>query len=127
MNETPVTAVDEIISALGDWRGELLSRVRALIHEAVPAIVEDTKWKKPSNPLGVAAWSSNGLICTGETYRDKIKLTFAKGASLEDPDGLFNSSLTAGTRRAIDLHQGDELNPAAFQLLMQDAAALNAN
>ena len=119
--------VDEIIVTLGDWRGDMLSHVRTLIRKALPDVVEETKWKKPSNPLGVAVWSRDGMICTGETYKDKVKFTFAKGASLEDPSGVFNSSLTAGTRRAIDIHEGDTFDAKAFILLVQDAAELNAS
>lgn len=121
------SAIDEIIAGLGDWRGDMLSHIRTLIQRALPDVVEETKWKKPTNPLGVAVWSLDGMICTGETYKDKLKFTFAKGASLEDPSGIFNSSLTAGTRRAIDLHEQDKINAKAFQLLVQDAAALNAS
>jgi len=123
----PSEAVDEIIATMGDWRGDLLSRVRALIWEALPTVVEETKWQKPTNPLGVAVWSLGGMICTGETYKDKVKFTFAKGALLSDPSGVFNSSLTAGTRRALDLREGDEIDATAFQRLVQDAAALNAS
>ena len=127
MSDAGVNAIDEIIAASGDWRGEVLAHVRKLIRQAVPDVVEETKWQKPTNPLGVAVWSLDGMICTGETYKDKVKFTFAKGASLHDSAGVFNSSLTAGTRRAIDLHEGDEINAKAFQLLVQDAAALNAS
>jgi hypothetical protein len=109
-----------------DWRVATLARVRALIREALPDVVEEVKWVKPSNPAGVLAWSHGGLICTGERYRDKVKLTFARGASLPDPAGLFNASLEAGTRRAIDLREGDELDAGAFRDLVRAAAALNA-
>ncbi len=119
--------VDEIIATVKDWRGDVLSHVRKLIHRALPDVIEETKWKKPTNPLGVAVWSQDGMICTGETYQDKVKFTFAKGASLDDPAGVFNASLTAGTRRAIDLHEGDQIDATAFQRLVQDAAALNAS
>jgi len=108
-----------------DWRAGTLDRLRALIRAADPAIVEERKWKKPSNPAGVPTWSRGGILCTGETYRDKVKLTFARGAALEAPRGLFNASLDAGTRRAIDIRQGDEVNPAAFQQLVRDAVTLN--
>lgn len=119
--------VDEFIATLENWRGELLSYVRKLIQRALPDVVEETKWKKPTNPLGVAVWSQDGMICTGETHKDKIKFTFAEGASLDDPAGVFNASMTAGTRRAIDLHEGAEIDATAFQLLVQNAAALNAS
>jgi hypothetical protein len=108
-----------------DWLGDLLAQIRELITVAVPEAVEEVKWRKPSNPLGVAAWSLNGLICTGETYTDKVKLTFAKGASIADPEGLFNNSLEANVRRAIDLHAGDSLDAAAFSTLVRAAAAHN--
>jgi hypothetical protein len=111
---------------LGDWREQTLARVRALIHEAEPDVVETVKWRKPSNPDGVPVWELDGLICTGETYKDKVKLTFAKGAALDDPAGLFNASLDAGTRRGIDLREGDELDEDAFKELIQTAAAHNA-
>jgi hypothetical protein len=109
-----------------DWRGETLSRMRALIKEALPDVVEEAKWKKPSNAMrGVPTWSLGGLICTGETYKDKVKLTFAKGAALDDPKGLFNASLEGGTRRAIDIHEGDKIDEKAFKALVHAAAALN--
>src|SRR3954447_22731159 len=101
-----------------DWRGAMISRIRALISEAVPDAVEEIKWRKASNPDGVPVWSRDGMILTGETYKDKVKLTFAKGASLDDPAGLFNASLDAGTRRAIDLREGDELDAEAFKALV---------
>ena len=109
-----------------DWRGERLARIRGLIEQAVPGVVEEVKWRKPSSPDGVPTWSSDGLICTGETYKDKVKLTFAKGASLEDPAGLFNSSLEGKARRAIDLRADDELDEEAFKDLVRAAAGLNA-
>jgi hypothetical protein len=109
----------------GDWRAAMLERVRAMILAADPEIVEEVKWRKPSNPAGVPVWSRGGIICTGETYKDKVKLTFAHGAALDDPAGLFNASLDAGTRRAIDLHQGDELDESAFKALIRAAVALN--
>ena len=108
-----------------DWRSETLEKVRKLIHEADPAAVEERKWKKPSNPAGVPTWSHAGLICTGETYKDKVKLTFAKGASLPDPARLFNSSLDGGTRRAIDIREGETVDSAAFKALVKAAVALN--
>ena len=109
----------------GDWRSETLARVRTLIREADPAIVEEVKWRKPSNPGGVPVWSRDGIICTGETYRDKVKLTFAKGAALDDPADLFNSSLDGNTRRAIDLREGDELDGPALTALVRAAVRLN--
>jgi hypothetical protein len=112
---------------VGDWREQTLARVRALIREAEPDVVETVKWRKPSNPDGVPVWELDGIICTGETYKDKVKLTFAQGAALDDPAGVFNASLDAGTRRAIDLREGDELDEAAFKELIQTAAAHNAN
>jgi hypothetical protein len=108
-----------------DWRVETLERVRSLIGEADPGAVETVKWRKPSNPAGVPVWEHDGLICTGETYRDKVKLTFARGAELDDPAGLFNSSLDGNARRAIDLREGEALDEAAFKALIQAAAALN--
>lgn len=117
--------IDERIQALADWRGDALATVRRLIHEADSAITEEVKWVKPSNPLGVAVWSHDGLVCTGEVYKDKIKLTFAHGAALADPQRLFNSSLGGGTRRAIDIRQGEELNAEAFKALVGAAVAYN--
>jgi len=108
-----------------DWRHARLARIRALTLEADPAIVEENKWKKPTKPAGTPTWSCDGIICTGETYRDKIKLTFARGASLPDPARLFNASLDAGVRRAIDLHEHDELDEAAYVTLVRAAIAAN--
>jgi hypothetical protein len=118
--------IDARIKALGDWRGQTLARVRALIHAACPEIVEAVKWRKPSNPLGVPVWEHARIVCSGETYKDKIKLTFAKGAALKDPARLFNSSLDGNLRRAIDFHEGDKINDKAFTALVRAAAALNA-
>lgn len=112
------------IADLGDWRGERLAQIRNLIHEADPDVVEDVKWRKPSNPAGVPTWSHDGIICTGEIYKDKVKLTFAEGALIEDPAGLFNASLGGNTRRAIDLREGDEIDPTAFKNLVRAAAGL---
>jgi hypothetical protein len=123
--EPPSETIDSKIAALGDWRGEVLARVRALIREADPEVVEAVKWRKPSNPAGVPVWEHGGLICTGETYRDKVKLTFARGAALEDPAGLFNSSLDGNTRRAIDLKEGDALDGEAFKSLVRGAVSEN--
>ncbi len=118
-------AVDEKIASLDDWRGALLSRIRRLMKEAVPDVVEEIKWRKPTNPLGVPTWSNAGIICTGESYNNKVKLTFAKGSSLKDPAGLFNASLT-GVRRALDISEQDEIDEAALKALFREAAALNA-
>jgi hypothetical protein len=126
-SETPSELIDATIEELDDWRGELLSRIRGLTKQAAPDVVEEIKWRKPSNPLGVPAWSHNGIIFTGETYKDKVKLTFFKGASLEDPAGLFNSSLDGNTRRAIDFHEGDGIDEEAFKALVRSAAELNAS
>jgi hypothetical protein len=124
-SETPSELIDAKIEELGDWRGEVLSRIRALIKQAAPGVIEEIKWRKPSNPFGVPVWSSDGIIVTGETYRDKVKLTFAKGASLEDPAGLFNSSLEGKLRRAIDLHEGDDIDDEAFRALVRSAVESN--
>ena len=110
----------------GDWREETLARMRALILEADPEMIEERKWKKAANPDGVPAFSHHGIVCTGETYRDKVKLTFAKGAALEDPGGLFNAGLDSGTRRAIDIHEGEKVDAAAFKALVRAAVALNS-
>jgi hypothetical protein len=117
--------IDAKISSLGDWRAALLTRLRKLIHDADPNVIEEVKWRKASNPLGVPTWSHAGIICTGESYKDKVKLTFARGAALEDPDRLFNSSLTGGTRRAIDIGEGGEIDEAAFKALIGEAVAVN--
>ena len=117
--------IDAKIAGLGDWRGEALGRVRALIREAEPEVVETVKWRKPTNPAGVPVWEHAGMICTGETYRDKVKLTFARGAGLPDPAGLFNSSLGGNTRRAIDIREGEEIDSEALKALVRAAAALN--
>jgi len=124
--ESPSRLIDARIEELTDWRGDTLSQIRRLIKQADPDVVEEVKWRKPSNPMGVPVWSHDGIICTGETYKDKVKLTFARGASLDDPAGLFNSSLEGNTRRAIDLYEGDEINKNAFKYLVRTAAALNA-
>jgi len=126
--ESPSQEIDASIEELSDWRGELLSRIRSLIRQADPEVVEEVKWRKPSNSMrGVPVWSHDGMICTGETYQDKVKLTFAKGASLDDPAGLFNACLAGNARRAIDLFEGDEINQRAFQSLVRAAVALNAS
>jgi hypothetical protein len=111
----------------GDWRGEMLSRLRALIMEADPGMTEERKWRKPSNPAGVPTWSHDGLVCTGETYKNAVKMTFARGASLADPSGLFNSSLEGSTRRAIDFREGEKLDEEALKALIRAAVALNTS
>jgi len=118
---------DARIEKLNDWRGDTLARVRTLIKQADPGVVEEVKWRKPANPLGVPVWSHDGIICTGETYKNVVKLTFAKGASLPDPSGLFNSSLEGNTRRAIDFHEGDMIDDEALKALIRAAVALNAS
>jgi hypothetical protein len=117
--------IDEKIAQLTDWRGAALARMRRLIKEADPDVVEEVKWRKPSNPSGVPVWSHAGMICTGETYKDKVKLTFAQGASLPDPARIFNSSLDGGTRRAIDIREGETIDEKAFKELFGAAVALN--
>jgi hypothetical protein len=125
--DSPSRLIDAKIASLGDWRGETLARLRALIRQADPQVVEQVKWRKASNPTGVPVWEHEGIICTGETYKDKVKLTFAAGASLEDPSGLFNSSLEGGTRRAIDFHEGDAIDEEALKALIRAAVALNTS
>ena len=127
-SDSPSQLIDARIKALGDWRGETLARVRRLIAQADPEVVEEVKWRKPSNAmLGVPVWEHDGIICTGETYKAVVKLTFAKGASLEDPSGLFNSSLEGNTRRAIDIHEGDKIDEKALKALIRAAVAMNAS
>jgi hypothetical protein len=124
----PSQLIDARIEELGDWRGETLARVRTLIKQADPDVVEEVKWRKPSNAmLGVPVWEHAGIICTGETYKAVVKLTFAKGASLDDPSGLFNSSLEGNTRRAIDLREGDKIDEKALKALIRAAVALNTS
>ncbi len=124
-SESPSELIDARIEELGDWRGETLSRLRALIKQADPAVIEEWKWKRATNP-GVPVWSHKGVICTGETYKGVVKLTFFKGASLKDPSGLFNSSLEGNARRAIDFHEGDKVDEQAFVALIRAAVSLNA-
>jgi len=119
--ESPSRLIDARIKELGDWRGKMLAHVRALIKQADPEVIEEWKWR------GVPVWSHDGIICTGETYKSVVKLTFAKGAKLKDPSKLFNSSLEGNTRRAIDIHEGEEINEKAFKTLIQAAAALNGS
>ena len=118
-SKSPSRLIDERIEELGDWRGETLSRCRALVKDAEPEIVEEWKWR------GVPVWYHNGMVCTGEAYKDYVKMTFAKGAALEDPSGLFNSSLDGNTRRAIDFHEGEEIDEEALKALIRSAIALN--
>lgn len=125
--DSPSALIDARIKALGDWRGETLARVRTLIKQADAEVVEEVKWRKPSNPAGVPVWSHAGMICTGETYKDKVKLTFAKGAALLDPSGVFNSSLDGNVRRAVDFHEGDKINEKALKALIRAAVALNTS
>ena len=125
---SPSRLIDARIKEPSDWRGETLARIRMLIKQADPEVVEEVKWRKPSNSMaGVPVWSHNGMICTGETYKSVVKLTFAKGASLPDPSGLFNSSLEGNTRRAIDFHEGDQIDEKALQALIRAAVALNTS
>jgi hypothetical protein len=118
--------IDRMIAELSDWRGPTLSQMRDLIKQADPDVVEEVKWEKPSNPAGVPTWSHDGIICTGEVYKATVKLTFANGAALEDPAGLFNSGLGGTTRRAIDIHEGEEVDARAFVALVGAAVELNA-
>jgi hypothetical protein len=123
--EDSSSLIDAKIAATGGWRGETLANMCQLIREADPEITEDLKWRKPSNPSGVPVWERGGIICTGEVYKDKVKLTFMEGAALPDPKGLFNASLDAGTRRAIDIREGETVNTAAFKALVRAAVKLN--
>jgi hypothetical protein len=125
--KTAATAQADRGAERSDWRGETLARIRGLITQADPEMVEEVKWRKQSNPAGVPVWSHDGMICTGETYKDVVKVTFANGASLEDPSGLFNSSLEGNTRRAIDFHEGDTIDEKALKALVRAAVALNAS
>jgi hypothetical protein len=122
--DSPSRLIDARIKQLGDWRGKTLAQVRALIKQADPEIVEEWKWVKPTNP-GTPVWSHGGIVCTGETYKNAVKMTFAKGAELKDPSGLFNSSLDGNIRRAIDIHEGDKIDEAALKDLVRAAVALN--
>jgi hypothetical protein len=125
--DSPSQLIDARIRELSDWRGETLARLRTLIKQADPEVVEELKCVKPTNPGGVPVWSHAGMICTGETYKNAVKMTFAKGASLEDPSGLFNSSLEGNTRRAIDFHEGDKIDEKALKALICAAVALNTS
>lgn len=123
--DSPSARIDAKLAALGGWRGEALTRMRGLIHAAAPEVVEAVKWVKPSNPSGVPTWEHAGIICTGEVYKAYVKLTFAQGAALEDPAGLFNAGFGGGTRRAIDIREGETVDAAAFKTLVRAAIALN--
>jgi hypothetical protein len=123
--DSPSWLIDARIKKLGDWRGETLARLRTLIKEADPEVVEEVKWRKPSNPMGVPVWEHDGIICTGETYKNAVKLTFAKGALLKDPSRLFNASLEGNVRRAIDFREGDKIDEKAFKALIRAAVSLN--
>lgn len=125
--ESASEQIDDKIAELRDWRGDILSRIRILIREADPEVVEECKWFKPTNPTGVPVWSHAGIICTGESYKAKVKLTFAKGASLSDPANLFNSSLDGKVRRAIDIYEGEEIDVVAFKALIRAAVDLNTS
>jgi len=125
--ESPSRLIDARIRELGDWRGQTLSRIRTLIKQADPEVVEEVKWRKPSNPAGVPVWSHDGIICTGETYKNHVRLTFARGASLKDPKRLFNASLDGNATRAIVIHEGDEIDEGAFKALVRSAVALNTS
>ncbi|MBN9600961.1 MAG: DUF1801 domain-containing protein [Afipia sp.] len=127
-NDSPSRQIDARIKELGDWRGATLARIRTIIKQADPDIVEEVKWKKPSNAMrGVPVWEHDGIICTGETYKTAVKMTFAKGAALDDPSGLFNASLEGNARRAIDFHEGDKINEKALKALIRAAVALNSS
>src|SRR5437016_11505358 len=124
--KSPSELMDEKIKELGDWRGKTLAKVREVVHAADPEILEEWKWVKPTSP-GIPVWSHGGIVCTGETYKNVVKMTFAKGATLKDPSGLFNSSLDGHVRRAIDIHEGENVDESAFKALVRQAAALNSS
>jgi len=123
--ESASKLIDDRIASMNDWRGAMLAQLRRLIREADPDVVEEVKWRKPSNPAGVPVWSHAGIICTGETYKDKVKLTFANGAAVGDPAKLFNSSLDGNTRRAVDVREGEKIDEKAFKALVRAAVAVN--
>lgn len=125
MAEDPSALIDQKIASLGDWRGKTLARLREMIREADPEMAETVKWRMPRNPTGVPVWEHAGIVCTGETYKDKVKLTFAQGAALSDPSGLFNSSLDGNLRRALDVFEGDEIDAGAFKALVREAVKAN--
>lgn len=122
---SPSQLIDAKIEKLGGWRGETLAAIRKIIHQACPDVVETVKWRKPSNPLGVPVWECAGIVCTGESYKSAVKMTFAHGAALKDPAKLFNASLDGNVRRAIDFHEGDKIDAAALKALIREAAAFN--
>ncbi len=124
---SPSELIDARIRELGDWRGETLTRLRTLIKQADPEVVEDVKWRKPTNPAGVPVWYHDKIICTGESYKNHVRLTFPKGAFLEDPEGLFNASLEGNALRAIVIHEGEEIDEKAFKALVRSAVALNTS
>lgn len=124
-DETPSALIDAKLAGLGDWRGAALARMRGLIREADPEVAETVKWRKPTNPSGVPVWEHAGILCTGEVYKGYVKLTFARGASLDDPAGLFNAGFGGGTRRAIDIREGEMVDADAFKALVREAVALN--
>lgn len=124
LSQPAPAAIDAKIKELGDWRGQVLAKMRALIHEADPEIVEEWKWAKPKSP-GIPVWSHDGIVCTGETYKNAVKMTFARGAALKDPAGLFNASLEGNVRRALDLHEGEAIDEAALKELIRAAVAFN--
>ncbi|ALJ15117.1 DUF1801 domain-containing protein [Sphingopyxis macrogoltabida] len=126
-DDNPSDLIDARIAKLDDWRGSALARMRALIRAAEPEVAETVKWRKPSNPTGVPVWEHGGILCTGETYKDKVKFTFARGAALDDPARLFNSSLDGNVRRAIDIFEDDAIDEKAFKALVREAVALNAS
>ena len=123
--KSPSQLIDAKIEKAGGWRAEMLTRIRAIIHDACPDVVETVKWRKPSNPMGVPVWECAGIICTGETYKSAVKMTFAHGAKLKDPAKLFNASLDGGTRRAIDFHEGDKIDAKALKGLIREAVSFN--
>jgi hypothetical protein len=123
--ESPSARIDAKLAVLGDWRGEVLAQIRRLIRETDPEVIEAVKWVKPSNPSGVPVWEHAGIVCTGEVYKAYVKLTFAQGAALEDPARLFNAGFGGGTRRAIDIREGETVDDAAFKALVKEAVALN--
>ena len=124
-DDTPSALIDAKLAALGDWRGAALTRMRGLIREADPEVVETVKWRKPSNPAGVPVWEHAGILCTGEVYKAYVKLTFARGAALDDPTGLFNAGFGGGTRRAIDIREEETVDAEAFKALVREAVAQN--
>ena len=124
-DDNPSALIDAKLAGLGDWRGEALSRMRMLIREADPEVIETVKWRKPTNPSGVPVWEHAGILCTGEVYKGYVKLTFARGAALDDPAGLFNAGFGGGTRRAIDIREGETVDAEAFRALVREAVVLN--